>query len=265
MKIIAFKDGLGNQLFQYRLYSYFKSKYPKERIYGYYNKKWLKAHNGLEIFDKFDIEKPKSTRFSDFIVLLLRIIDKFIPIIARDNSFRENAILYIGYWQDKRFWNDNLSPLPMQSIQLNSVNENVLNIIRKTQSVFIHVRRGDYLKPENSIYNICNIEYYIKAINIMNKKISSPYYFIFSDDIEWTMNNLKIEHAYYVNNNKGTDSFIDMYLMSQCKYAIIANSTFSYWGAINGCSKSIVIYPSKWKIKATGNMPNIFKLSWISL
>ena len=78
-------------------------------------------------------------------------------------------------------------------------------------------------------------------------------------------NNLKIEHAYYVNNNKGMDSFIDMYLMSQCKYAIIANSTFSYWGAINGCSKSVVIYPSRWKIKATGNMPNIFKLSWTAL
>ena len=247
MKIIAFKDGLGNQLFQYRLYSYFKSKSPKERIYGYYNKKWLKAHNGLEIFDKFDIEKPKSTHFSNFIVLLLRIIDKFIHVIARDNSFRENAILYIGYWQDKHFWNDNMSPLPMQSIHLNSVNENVLNLIKKTQSVFIHVRRGDYLKPENSIYNICNIEYYIKAINIMNKKISSPYYFIFSDDIEWSRENLWEPGMKIIEHNKDKEDYEDIFLMSKCAHHIIANSSFSWWGAWLGTNEDkIVIAPEKW-------------------
>lgn len=265
MKIIAFKDGLGNQLFQYRLYSHLRNENPNEKIYGYYNKKWLKAHNGLEIFDRFDIEKPASNLFINFITIILRTIDKFIPVIARDSSCHDKSILYIGYWQDKSFWGNDFSPIPFKSINLNMENNKILNIIKKTQSVFVHIRRGDYLNPENSIYNVCTIDYYNRAIQVINTKVSSPQYFIFSDDIEWTKNNLKIPNAYYIDFNKGSDSFIDMFLMSQCKYGIIANSTFSYWGAINGIAKSIIIFPSKWKIKATGNMPNIFKPDWLPL
>lgn len=265
MKIVAFKDGLGNQLFQYRLYSHLKNRYPNEKIYGYYNKKWLKAHNGLEIFDRFDIEKPSSNLFIDFITIILRALDKFIPLVAKDSSFHDNSMLYVGYWQDKSFWDSDFSPIPFRTIDLSDDNVKILNMIKETQSVFVHIRRGDYLNPENSIYNVCTIDYYNKAIQVINAKVSSPRYFIFSDDIEWAKENLIIPNACYIDFNKGSDSFIDMYLMSQCKYGIIANSTFSYWGAINGIAKSIIIFPSKWKIKATGNMPNIFKPNWLQL
>ena len=77
MKIISFRDGLGNQLFQYQLFLYLRKLNPKEKIYGYYNKKWLKAHNGLEIFNHFDVEMPKATFLSNLFVLVLRLIDKF--------------------------------------------------------------------------------------------------------------------------------------------------------------------------------------------
>ena len=184
MKIIAFKDGLGNQLFQYRLYSHLRNENPNEKIYGYYNKKWLKAHNGLEIFDRFDIERPTSNLFINFITIILRVIDKFIPIIARDSSCHYKSILYIGYWQDKSFWGNDFSPIPFKTINLSAENNKILNIIKKTQSVFVHIRRGDYLNPENDIYNVCTIDYYDKAIQVINAKVSSPQYFIFSDDID---------------------------------------------------------------------------------
>ena len=265
MKIIAFKDGLGNQLFQYRLYSFLKSQTPHESIYGYYNKKWLKAHNGLEIFDRFDVEKPKTNILINLLVIFLRLVDKVFPVISRDHSYKKKAILFIGYWQNKSIWGNDCHPIPFKPIILNPINEYLFKKIRNSQSIFIHIRRGDYLLSENSIYNVCDQVYYSKAIDLMNTKYKTPFYFIFSDDIEWVKLNLKIDNAIYVDNNKGSDSFIDMYLMSACKSAIIANSTFSYWGAINGYPKEYVIYPSKWIVKATGGAPNIFKDEWISL
>lgn len=265
MKIISFRDGLGNQLFQYQLFLYLRKLNPKEKIYGYYNKKWLKAHNGLEIFNHFDVEMPKATFLSNLFVLVLRLIDKVIPIVSRDNHFNLGAILFMGYWQDKKYWGFKPFQIPFKRLALDEKNQEWVRMINSSNSVFVHIRRGDYLLPGNEIYNVCNLSYYEQAIVEISKFIDNPKFFIFSDDIAWVKDNLKIKDASYIDNNKGINSFIDMYLMSCCKGAIIANSSFSYWGAVNGNSEKIVIYPKKWKLKSTNKLPNIFKDEWIGL
>lgn len=108
MKIIHFNSGLGNQIFQYMFYLYIKNQ-TKENVYGYYNKKWLKQHNGLEIHKVFDIILPNHNKISDIVAFLCRTINKIIPqnrIYSTDKNLNLKSIYFTGYWQDKKFFKD---------------------------------------------------------------------------------------------------------------------------------------------------------------
>ena len=146
------------------------------------------------------------------------------------------------------------------------LNRDILHKIRTLNSCFIHVRRGDYLSYDyKSLFSgCCTIDYYKRAVELMKKKYYDVRFICFSDDIPWVKENLKIDDAFYVDWNIGKDSPLDMYLMSQCKNGIIANSTFSYWGARLGYKKNTLCYPIKWWNEEKGN-PDIFLEGWIGL
>jgi hypothetical protein len=111
------------------------------------------------------------------------------------------------------------------------------------------VRRGDYLKPRvrAAFGDICTAEYYREAVAYIRQKTADPVFFIFSDDIQWVKDNLPLPGAVYVTGNTGLTGFRDMQLMSCCKHHIIANSTFSWWGAwLNQTPGKIVVAPAKW-------------------
>lgn len=268
MRIVNYKSGLGNQLFYYLFTLYLEKKYPNEKIYGYYNKKFLKKHNGLEIQKVFDVKLPKDTWKSNLVAWLCRKLNGIgIPYLkASDNSLGDIYIYYDGWWQDRRFYLDNLKEIKFKKIQLDEQNSLILNKIRNSFSVSIHIRRGDYMLPQfiNQYGNIATIDYYRKAIDIAtSQNRGNLFFFVFSDDMEWTKANLALNDAIYVTNNKGEDSFKDMYLMSFCNVNILANSTFSYWGAmLNKNPQRTVIYPAKWNNYKT---PDIFPNDWISL
>ena len=268
MKILVFGGGLGNQIFEYAYYKYLKSKYPKQRFYGFYKIR-LKGHNGLEIDKRFKIELPSSNLFSDFCTYFLYLIRKVFPNLRifdlNIEKFNEKAILHNALKIDKRIipiCNDWIQ-FRLEEKALNRKNKETLNSIRNNNSCFIHVRRGDYITGvwKSHYEGCCPIDYYIKAICDIQKKHSDVKFFCFSDDIDWMKQNLPIpSNSNFINWNKGEDSFLDMYLMSQCKNAIMANSTFSYWAALLGEKKNIVYYPQKW---INGNIPDIFFENWI--
>ena len=108
----------------------------------------------------------------------------------------------------------------------------------------------------------CTPQYYESAISVMKEKFQKPVFFVFSDDIPWVKVNLNIPNAYYIDWNKKENSYLDMYLMSLCTASIIANSTFSFWGAMLGNKKELVIKPKKW---IGDEIPEIFPPSWLSL
>lgn len=116
-------------------------------------------------------------------------------------------------------------------------------------AVSIHVRRGDYLEPKywKTTGCVCQLPYYLNAIAEMNKRISQPSYYVFSDDIAWVKENLPLPKAFFIDWNKGTESWQDMMLMSRCRHHIICNSTFSWWGAwLNPRENKTVIMPERW-------------------
>lgn len=131
-------------------------------------------------------------------------------------------------------------------------NFKVLEDIKDSESVSIHIRRGDYLKPQWDYLNICDYDYYKNALNFIKNKLENKdlKFFIFSDDIPWCKENLdflKDFETNYVDWNKKENSYKDMQLMSECKHNIISNSTFSWWGAyLNKNPNKIVVAPKYW-------------------
>ena len=182
---------------------------------------------------------------------------------ATDAVYNEKAIYFDGWWQDKKYFLDSVGKMKFRDFDLDEINKALLNSIQNCQSVFIHFRRGDYMAPEHILEygGICTADYYKKAITIIQERFDYPKFFVFSNDLHWVMENMDIPNCVYVDGNTGANSFIDMFLMSYCDAAILANSSFSYWGAMLN-QKKIVVYPQKW---FNSHTPNIFLDEWIGL
>jgi hypothetical protein len=134
-----------------------------------------------------------------------------------------------------------------------SQNQTTITMIQNSESVSVHIRRWDYLQWNNIHYHgVCSLEYYQQAIHHIQWSISNPRFFFFSDDIQWVKENIKTgnQDDVYVDHNTGDQSREDMRLMSLCKHNIIANSSFSWWGAwLNTNNKTIIIAPKNWIVE----------------
>lgn len=134
--------------------------------------------------------------------------------------------------------------------KLNIKSEEILQKIQNSKSIAIHIRRGDYIKNKviNSVHGTCSISYYKRALK--HFKIEESDVFFFSDDINWVKNNftfLNPDKTHFIDWNTGNDSWQDMALMSNCQNFIIANSSFSWWGAwLSDYSDKKIIAPKKW-------------------
>ncbi len=270
MKIIMFQGGLGNQLFEYTYYKFLKRRYPQKKIYGFYYKRWLKDHNGLEISKWFDVDLPPSTFFTHYLALVLFYLARVFYKIKIKPCFinykferNDNALFQEGFWQDMSFFKGGGAPAFLRDIAIDDYNKALLTKIYKTNSVSIHIRRGDYLSEENQAIfgNICTEEYYRHCIDYIKEKYGDPTFFVFSNDMEYAKNLFKDnEECVFVDGNIGAKSFYDMYLMAHCKGMILANSTFSCWAAYLNPQVEIVLAPSRWVNK--GIAPNVNLEQW---
>ena len=140
--------------------------------------------------------------------------------------------------------------------------------LNNTSSVSIHVCRGDFSKnPAMSEYHgTLEKEYYIAAINLVRSKIENPIFYFLSDDINWVKENLSIPNAFYLSGSITKNHFEDLYLMSKCQHNIIANSSFSWWGAwLNDNQNKIIIAPEKWFNKGPKDTQDVIPSEWIKI
>lgn len=269
MKILVFTGGLGNQIFGYVFYRYLQHIFPNEKVYGIYNQNKMSEHYGLEINKYFDVSLPSSPLWVQFYTLYLYCLKKAHlcknKVSMDTRSFKPYSIVNNACKMHIDYISKSGCLPKFKPTVLSNQNKTILNEIRSTHSIFIHIRRGDYYSPQYiaRLGGTCPIEYYEKAINYIISKESNPRFFVFSDDMNYVKNNISIPNPTYVDWNKGKDSYLDMYLMSNCKYAIIANSTFSFWGAMLGDKKRIVTYPTKW-VNEPATAPEIFPKDWVS-
>lgn len=179
-----------------------------------------------------------------------------------------------GYWQTEKYFKD-IKDIILKEVSMKSPlqgkDATVARDIESTNSIMMHIRRGDYVtNPQaNIVHGTCSLDYYRKAIATIAEKIGTPHIFIFSDDHEWVKNNMVFEYpTTYVDHNKADRNYEDLRLMSLCKHHIIANSTFSWWGAwLSTSPNKIVIGPSKWfnTKKSNTDTKDILPANWISI
>lgn len=282
MIIVNLSGGLGNQLFQYAFGRMVASKYNHElKLDGnyYFSEVCKKSEVPRSyLLDKFNIKANLASiqEVNKINPLWKKIIRKIKykinissnPSIYSGKEFNEkDNQYYIGFWQNEKYFKT-ISSLIKKEITLKErmslVSEDFSNKIDSNNSVSIHVRRTDILNPENIYNGICDINYYHKAISLIKEKVNNPVFFVFSDDIEWCKNNLKfIDNTIFVSNSE-TKDFEELILMSKCKHNIIANSSFSWWGAwLNENQNKIVIAPSKWVLRGETNFKDIIPSSWM--
>lgn len=276
MITVCIGDGLGNQMFQYAFYLSMKKRYKSETvnvdIFNFYGS--CNNHNGYELERVFNLHPERCSKrgailLADYYPLNFRkhpILNTFFAIksalFGRKQSFiiQDNATEYYdevyeldrlhsymlrGNWVNEKYFHD-IRDEVVSAFNFPEItdkhNLEIEESIRLRESVGIHVRRGDYI---HNGYNLSD-EYYINAVKEIEVRLKGKLvFFVFSDDIDYCKSLFGSDDRFvYVNNNHGNDSFRDMQLMSLCKHNIIANSTFSFWGAyLNRNNNKIVIAP----------------------
>ena len=199
------------------------------------------------------------------------------PSFEYDNFFEalKGNMLICGYWQTEKYFLHLEKIIREDFTFILPKNNQTLALedrIDQTNAVSIHVRRGDYvsLQSANSFHGVANLRYYKAAILLLEKRINNAMYFVFSDDTQWVKENLigDRKDMIAVEHNNGKDSWQDMYLMSRCKHNIIANSSFSWWGAwLNNYQQKIVIAPTQWFARDENNNKthDLIPPSWLKL
>jgi hypothetical protein len=132
--------------------------------------------------------------------------------------------------------------------------------------VSLHIRRGDYVSNRKNIetHGVLGIDYYKRALNFMKEKVKNPQVFVFSDDIPWARENLETDLSLHFMDDNGVErNYEDLRLMSNCKYHIIANSSFSWWGAWLGKFPDKQIYaPRNWFNSSDNDTKDLIPETW---
>lgn len=165
----------------------------------------------------------------------------------------KDSIYLDGYFQSEKYFKNHEKIIRADFTFKRDYNDNekkYVSLIENSNSVSLHIRRGDYItnKAASDLMEHLSLDYYYQAIQYLQDKKGDITLFIFSDDPQWVKDNLKISVPhYFVTGNNGNDSYRDMRLMSLCHHHIIANSSFSWWGAwLNAREDKRVIAPKKW-------------------
>jgi hypothetical protein len=273
MIIVKLMGGLGNQMFQYAAA---KALSVRHGVTLKVDLSFLNDRSARENFtfreyelDCFDNSIPIATNKELSIFnppnKIISSLKSFLgisgPMRYCENTFKYNVsfselpneILLEGYFQSEKYFLQ-IRSLLLQDFKWRSpatgVNLSLTENIKSTNSVSLHIRRGDFAENKviNSFHGLCDINYYKRAISHINLNFENAIFFIFSDDINWAKKEIGMtSKVVYVDHNIGKESYWDMRLMSYCKHNIIANSSFSWWGAhFNSNPDKKVIYPSKW-------------------
>ena len=204
----------------------------------------------------------------------IRVTEEEFDLKFRDKLFNPNNKYFVGYWQSENYFNS-IEKIIREHFKfkptLSEKNLRLKKRIENSNSVSLHIRRGDYVNNASAYktHGLCSIEYYNRAIDEIKRQVKDPIFFIFSDDPEWVKStDFGIINFEIIDWNIGNLSYIDMQMMNCCKHNIIANSSFSWWGAwLNSNSKKIVISPKKWFANDVLNeqAKNIVPNSWIKI
>lgn len=278
MIVIRIWNGLGNQLFQYT-YARYLSEYFKNQVILEHDR-WERTRvKGEDLqtereyaLNNFDISLPsipisemkrwryiEKTAIKDKLLYRINMIgfgknllhyeDDMKSLVAKELNYRNHYI--IGQFQTLDFL-QSIRHILLQEFQLKrklNIPEWVSQILDDKEVIAVHIRRGDYLSVQylrSTIKRIINRNYYGKAMEYMTNRITDPVFFFFSDDLQWVRKNITCVCEHFYMDELQLKDCEELVLMSRCKHHIIANSTFSFWGAWLCQNKNqIVVAPTE--------------------
>lgn len=287
MVIVRLMGGLGNQMFQY----------AAGRAVAHRNRTQLKLDvSALERdaarsyrLHHFNIVASLATpdelaRFTkrDLWGRISRRVEHYLLPPSRRSVFAERfdhfdtdilrlrgSVYLKGYWQSEKYFKD-IEQIIRQEFTFrhpsDPENQRLARTIADTNSVSLHIRRGDYVSnPRFSRkFGVCSPEYYHSAVAKVAERVNDLHLFVFSDAIDWARDNLGLQYPLtFVTHNNTDDDYEDLRLMSQCKHHIIANSSFSWWGAWL-CTNpgKIVLAPKRWFKESGRDTRDLIPESW---
>lgn len=277
MVIVNLTGQFGNQMFQYALGRHLQLQGKKVLYYkDYYNQH---PEHDFALNRIFGVSIPEAT--TDQVLAYRedrhRIIDRirrklfgrhehvFSEIGSASLDYKPQVFdvkkgIIDGYWQSEKYFLS-ISDVIREDFTFSAVsdrNTSLAEEMKEVTSVSIHVRRGDYLGG----FPVMDEAYYNPAMSYFLEKYKNVHFYVFSNDIEWCREHLKAEIIAFIDWNVGKNSPIDMWLMTQCKHNIIANSSFSWWGAwLNENEGKEIIAPKTWfTFPAT---PDVYCKDWI--
>jgi hypothetical protein len=292
MVITHIIGGLGNQMFQYaagRALSLDREQLLRLDVSGFTG---YSLHQGFELHHVFGCPAEITTETEMHNILGWQYSTGIRRVLARPGlamirraefvvephfhywpeirNVPQNCYL-VGYWQSEKYFREAAAVIRADftfKSPLTNRNAELADQIGQVNAVSLHVRRGDYVEnPKNvATYGLCTLDYYRAAIRYVSERVEQPYLFIFSDDIIWAKDHLKMDvPCQYVHHNHDAESYNDMRLMSLCRHHIIANSSFSWWGAwLNALPEKIVVAPQKWFVNEN-NVEDLYPQDWIVL
>ncbi len=284
--------GLGNQMFQYaigRALSLTRGvplRLDTQDFEGY------ALHNGFELERIFNIDAQlasgsdlrKVLGWRAFSPIRRQLFRKQLvrfqgPSLFVDNltgqrpqiSAMPDMSYLMGNWQSEKYFKyieDTIRTDFSFKFPPTGRNAELAEQICNSVAVSLHVRRGDIAANPASlaIHGLCSLDYYRRAVEYVTAHIAQPEFIIFSDDMPWVREYLHVEHpCHYIEHNKGPESYNDMRLMSLCRHHIIANSSFSWWGAwLDPWGDKIVIAPDRW-FASEFDSSDIIPSTWIRM
>lgn len=291
MRIISrLSGGLGNQMFQYAAGKALSQRYGAELLIDTTRFSATTGRSyGLSAFDISAVEAfPRQPERSTFrlacsrsaklpvLARLLRQAVGIVPVVesrihevdpATTQLDRIDAgnIALDGYWQCPAYFAESEEGLRRDftfKSPASGANAAMLDRIRASNAVSLHIRRGDYLELES--VPVLPLAYYARAAEYIASRRGEIEVFVFSDDIAWTKANLRLPYpTNTVDINRHSACCEDLRLMSACKAHVIANSTFSWWGAwLNAAAETIVVAPKYWMCRPDTYFPGLFPPCW---
>ncbi len=296
MIVIKLMGGLGNQMFQYALgkklakqhqtnlgleLSFYKKGASRRALKNsWLLLKGLFTKDGLR---KALMEIKQDKRQYDLKYFLLddrvkKLNKTNLPIVKETKEFCFNPELlnsgddlaYDGYFNTSKYFEDIAdlirADFKLKEIYRSTLPPELIEKIKASQSVSVHIRRGDYARLDavKKFHGLCDLDYYERAAKLIQTKLTNPIFFIFSDDINWCKNNLHLKAEMIFMAER--ENYQDLYLMSLCWHNIIANSTFSWWGAwLNDNPNKIVIAPKRWLVNPQIETTDLLPDNWLKI
>jgi Glycosyl transferase family 11 len=294
--IVALTGGLGNQLFQYAAGKSLASRWGADLLWdlSWFNEVKHMSNTTVREFalEPFNLNIRTHNLGHNIPVpsgrighALSRALTEFLCKIQRIKVVKERTFNFDpsvfsisptlrleGYWQSLKYFRDIENTIRSEIGTVRNINTSsakLLKEIRESDSICVHIRRGDYISNPSAAqtHGICMVNYYKKGLECVSQGMKSPHCFVFSDDPNWVRTDFSIPIPMtLVDINGPSEAYQDLWLMSACKKFVIANSSLSWWGAWLGTNPNkVVVAPKKWFLGEDKNTSDLIPSEWIRL